>query len=151
MTGGQSLREVRAFTLIELMVVAVVLAVLAAAILPSIVGRAEKARRARAQADIAVLETELDQFYLDMGRYPTTEEGLRVLYFAPEDDEEKWDGPYLKKPTFEDPWGNEYEYRSPGTQTDELYEIVSYGRDGEEGGEGDDGDFHSWVDLEDIE
>ena len=139
------------FTLIELMVVAVVVAILAAAIIPSLVGRAEVARRSRAQADIAVLETALELFYLDMGHYPTTEQGLRALYFAPAEEAEKWREPYLKKPLFEDPWGNEYVYRSPGTHSSQPYEIVSYGKDGEEGGEKDDADVQSWVDIEAFE
>jgi len=139
------------FTLIELMIVAVVLAILAAAIVPRFIGREETARRSRAEADIAALETALDMFYLSMGRYPTEEEGLRVLYFEPEDDAERWTGPYLRKPLFKDPWGRDYVYRNPGIYSDQPYEIVSYGKDGEEGGEGDDADVQSWVEIEDLE
>lgn len=139
------------FTLIELMIVAVVLAILAAAIIPNVVGRTERARCAMAQSDIATLEMLLDIFYLDMDRYPTTEEGLRALYVAPETDAEKWKGPYPKKPISEDPWGNEYVYRSPGVQSDQPYEIVCYGKDGEEGGEGNDADVRSWVEIESME
>ena len=139
------------FTLIELMVVAVVLAILAAAIIPRFIGQTEKARCARAESDIAALETALELFHLNMGHYPSTEEGLRVLYFAPETDEEKWAGPHLTKPRFKDPWDNEYVYRSPGTYSEQPYEIVSYGKDGEEGGEGDDADITSWVDIESVE
>ncbi len=141
----------RGFTLIELMIVAIVLAILAAAIVPQFLGREEVARRSRAESDIAVLESQLALFYLDMGRYPTAEEGVRILYFAPDMDTEKWRGPYLTKPLFEDPWGNEYLYGSPGTHSEEPYEIVSYGKDGEEGGEGDDKDVQSWVDIEGLE
>ncbi len=136
------------FTLIELMVVAVVLAILAAAIVPNVIGRAEKARRARSQSDIVAYETALELFYLDTQRYPTTEEGLEVLYYAPDSEEENWDGPYLKKPLFEDPWGNLYVYRSPGTYSGLAFEIVSYGKDGEEGGEGHNADEQSWVETE---
>lgn len=141
-------RAAAGFTLIELMIVAVVLAILAAAVIPNIVGRTEKARRARAQSDIAAFETLLDLYYLDMGRYPDSDEGLRVLYYVPDEDEERWGGPYMKKPTFTDAWGGEYEYRIPGTYSGQAYEIVSYGKDGEEGGEGDDEDVQSWVDTE---
>lgn len=137
-----------AFTLIELMIVAVVLAILAAAIVPNVVGRAEKARRSRAKSDIAMLESLLDNFYLDVGRYPTTEEGLRVLYYAPEEGAEQWGGPYMKKPQFTDPWGNEYVYRSPATNTEMPYEIISYGADGEEGGEDDNADVTSYIETE---
>ncbi|NLW50791.1 MAG: type II secretion system major pseudopilin GspG [Candidatus Brocadiaceae bacterium] len=136
------------FTLIELMVVAVVLAVLAAAILPSVVGGLAPAQRARAESDVAVLEDTLERFYLDVGRYPTTEEGLRALFFDPDVDKGVWRGPYLRKPLFKDPWGNEYVYCSPGVISGQPYEILSYGKDGQEGGEDDAADVHSWVELE---
>ena len=123
------------FTLIELMVVLAILAILATAILPSVIGKKEGAMQTKAQTDIAMIETLLDQFYLDMGRYPTTEEGLRVLYFAPEEEDEKWKGPYSKKPIPDDPWGYPYVYECPGTHTTQPYEVASYGKDGEEGGE----------------
>ena len=139
------------FTLIELMIVAVVLAILAAAIVPRFIGREETAKRSRAEADIAALETSLDMFNLYMGRYPTEEEGLRVLYFEPEEEAERWKGPYVTKPLFKDPWGNEYVYRCPGIYSDQAYEIVSYGKDGEEGGEGDDADVRSWIEVEAVE
>ena len=135
------------FTLVELMVVAVVVAILAAAIVTNLVGHTEKARVSTAQSDIAALEQALAVFYLDTGSYPTTEQGLPVLFTAPED-EEGWDGPYVTKPRFKDPWGNDYIYRSPGTRGSYPYEIVSYGKDGQEGGEGDDADSQSWVDVE---
>lgn len=147
----KTIRRKGAFTLIELMIVAVVLAILAAAIIPNYIGRAEKARRGRAESDIAVLETALEMFYLDVGHFPTTEEGLRVLYYAPQTEEEGWDGPYVRKPSFEDPWENEYVYRSPGTASEQPYEIISYGKDGEEGGEEDAADVTSWVEDEGAE
>ena len=136
------------FTLIELMVVAVVLAVLAAAILPAVLNRIGPAKRARAQSDIAVLEGTLQQFYLDVGRFPTAEEGLRALYFDPETEEGTWNGPYLTKPLFDDPWGNEYVYRCPGLVSGQAYEILSYGKDGAEGGEEEAADVESWVAVE---
>ena len=141
-------REERGFTLIELLVVLAILAILAAAILPNVVGKKEGANRVKAQTDIAMIESLLDQFYLDMDRYPTTEEGLRVLYFAPEEETEKWKGPYPKKPIPRDPWGNPYVYESPGIRSAQAYEVMSYGRDGEEGGENEDADVISWVDIE---
>jgi general secretion pathway protein G len=102
----------------------------------------------KAQTDIAMIESLLDQFYLDMGRYPTTEEGLRVLYFTPEEETEKWKGPYSKKPIPNDPWGNPYVYESPGIHSSQPYEVMSYGADGEEGGESENADIVSWVELE---
>ena len=136
------------FTLIELMIVAVVLAILAAAIIPNVVGQRETARRARAESDIAVFEGVLELFDLNMDRYPTAEEGLRVLYYAPDAEAENWKGPYLGKPNFKDPWGNDYVYIIPGTHSDQPYEIVSYGKDATEGGEGDNEDVHSWIEME---
>ncbi len=88
----------------------------------------------------------MELFYLDMGRFPTAEEGLRALYYKPEGEEEaNWDGPYLRKPLFKDPWNHEYVYATPGTHSDMPYEIVSYGKDGQEGGEGESADAHNWV------
>ena len=144
------LRKQKAFTLIELMVVLVILGILAVAILPNIVGKSDKASRTTAQADIAVMEGLLDQFYLDMGRYPTTEEGLRVLFYEPEEDAEKWGGRYSKKPIGKDPWGNPYLYESPGTRSSLSlpYELMSLGKDGQEGGEGYDADITNWPEEE---
>lgn len=147
MTKEKNRRE-GGFTLIELMVVLAILAILATAILPNIVGKRERAAQTKAQTDIAMIESLLDQFYLDLGRYPTSEEGLRILYFAPGEETEKWKGPYSKKPIPNDPWDNPYIYECPGSRTSQPYEVASFGKDGEEGGEGDDADIVSWVDIE---
>jgi general secretion pathway protein G len=133
---------------VELLVVVAILAVIVALITPNIVGKRERANRVKATADIATIENLLDQFYLDVNRYPTTDEGLRVLYFAPEDDAELWQGPYSKKPIGNDPWGNPYFYESPGSHSDQPYEVASFGKDGQEGGEEDDADVISWVEME---
>jgi len=140
------LRKKRAFTLIELMVVLIILGILAVAIVPNVVGKSDKAKQTTARANIAVIEGLLDQFYLDMGRYPTTEEGLRVLFYEPEEEAEKWGGPYPKKPIGNDPWGNPYIYESPGTRSSLslAYELMSLGKDGQEGGENYDADITSW-------
>jgi general secretion pathway protein G len=141
-------RKESGFTLIELLVVLAILAILAAAILPNVVGKKEGAMRTKAQTDIAMIESLLDQYYLDMDRYPTSEEGLRVLYFKPNEETTKWKGPYSKKPIPNDPWGNPYIYESPGAHSAQPYEVMSYGRDGGEGGEGEDADVVSWVEIE---
>ncbi|MCP4644734.1 MAG: type II secretion system major pseudopilin GspG [bacterium] len=136
----------RGFTLIELMVVLIILALLAVVIAPNVVGKSDEAKMTKAKTDIAMIESLLDQFYLDMGRYPTSEEGVRVLYYQPEDDTDKWKGPYPKKPIPNDPWDNPYIYESPGTHSGQPYELASYGKDGEEGGEEYAKDIVSWVD-----
>lgn len=147
MTAKRSARQ-RAFTLIELMVVLVILAVLATAILPNVIGKSARAKRTKAQADIAVIESLLDQFYLDLDRYPTMEEGLRVLYYPLPEEEKRWKGPYSKKPITNDPWDNPYVYESPGTHSPLPYEVMSYGTDGVEGGEDDAADIVSWPEEE---
>ena len=104
-------RRERGFTLIELMVVLIILALLVTMIVPNVVGKSDEAKVKKAQMDIAMIEALLDQFYLDMDRYPTTEEGLGSLYRSPDEDEDKWKGPYPKKPISADPWGNRYVYQ----------------------------------------
>jgi general secretion pathway protein G len=126
----------RGFTLIELLLVLVILAVLAAVVVPKFTKRSEQARIAAAKTDIANLETVLDAFEVDVGRYPTTEEGLRAL-MEPPSNAKDWKGPYLKRPVVNDPWGNPYVYRCPGQHNTSSYDLLSFGPDGQEGG-GDD-------------
>ena len=127
----------RAFTLIELMVVVLILAVLAALVVPRIVGSGAQARVGAAKSDLRTISGLLDRFQLDCGRYPTTEEGLAALTTAPTGLEGKWGGgtnePYSKKTVDKDPWGNPYQYESTGNTS---YTLKSYGEDGAEGGEG---------------
>jgi len=141
----------KAFTLVELMVVLLILGILAVAIVPNVVGKSDQAKRTKAGSDIAVMEGLLDQLYLDMGRYPTTEEGLRTLYYPPEQEREKWRGPYSKKPIVNDPWGHPYLYDCPGSHSTLPYEVASYGKDGTEGGEGDNADIISWAEVAENE
>ncbi len=131
----------RGFTLIELLVVMVILGMLAALVGPKLFPKLGKGKQAAAKTQIALIEEALDQFRLDVGRYPTTSEGLRALIEDP--GIEGWDGPYLKKKVIpKDPWGREYQYQSPGTHGE--YDLFSYGRDGAPGGEGEDRDITSW-------
>jgi general secretion pathway protein G len=123
----------RGFTLIELVVVILILAILAAMIVPKIVGRTGDAKRARALSDISVLSDALDTFHTDNDRYPSTQEGLQALTVAPSDTP-NWRGPYLRKSVGVDPWGNDYDYE---LVDDRNYELTSYGADGSPGGEGD--------------
>jgi general secretion pathway protein G len=133
------------FTLIELLIVMIILGLLAALVGPRFFGQEKKARQKAAKSQIALFEASLDTYRLDVGRYPTSEQGLEALYTRPQG-VDKWDGPYLKKQIPRDPWGNAYVYQSPSEHGD--YAIVSYGADGSPGGEGIEQDVVSWKDLE---
>ncbi|MBA3014258.1 MAG: type II secretion system major pseudopilin GspG [Proteobacteria bacterium] len=134
------------FTLIELMVVMVILAILAGLIVPRIMGRPEEARRTKAAIQIQNLETALKLYSLDNGAYPTTEQGLEALVTPPSVGKlsSKWrEGGYLEKGRVpKDPWSNDFIYLHPGIQGE--YEIISYGADGQQGGEGKDADISNW-------
>ena len=136
------------FTLIELLVVMIILAILAAVVIPRVIGRTEDARRAKAKSDIAAFETALDAYKLDNGTYPTTEQGLQALVEPPTTDPvpKNWNGPYLKKGIQKDPWGNDYVYVSPGEHNAD-FDIVSYGKDGQPGGTGENADITSWEEV----
>jgi len=129
------------FTLIELMIVLFILGLLAALVAPRLMGRVEKAKQKTAQTQIQLLKTALDLFHLDIGRYPTTEEGLKVLKEKPQN-LPGWSGPYLDKAIPNDPWGRPYVYRSPGDHG--PYDLSSLGADGAPGGEGENQDITSW-------
>ncbi len=129
-------RTRRAFTLIELLVVILILAILAALIVPRVVGRTDDAKRAKAASDIATLSGLLQQFRVDTDRFPTTEEGLNALR-TPPSDIRNWRGPYTTKPIPTDPWGGEYIYEYPGPSgAEDTFLLMSYGSDGAPGGEG---------------
>lgn len=129
----------RGFTLIELLVVILILAILAALIVPRVVGRTSDAKIAKAKTDLARLASVLSTFRLDCDRYPTTEEGLNALNVQP-NDTPGWKGPYLEKGIPADPWGNEYQFEVPGPNGQD-YLLASYGQDGAVGGEGDAADI----------
>jgi len=135
------------FTLVEIMVVVVILAVLAGLILPRIMERPEEARRTKARMQIEQLEAALKLFKLDNGFYPTTEQGLAALVEKPSVGRipKNWkQGGYLEKGIIPaDPWGSQFIYISPGIHNLE-YDIKSYGADGEEGGEDENRDIESW-------
>ncbi|MDD5170927.1 MAG: type II secretion system major pseudopilin GspG [Syntrophales bacterium] len=130
----------KGFTLVEMLVVMVILALLAALVGPRLFPKLGKGKQSAAKAQIELLGQGLDHFRLDVGRFPTTQEGLNILMVNP--GVEKWDGPYLKKDVPNDPWGKPFIYQSPGTHGD--YDLMSYGRDGVAGGEGEDQDIVSW-------
>lgn len=124
------------FTLIELMIVMAILGLMAYMVAPRLMGVIGKAKPKIAQTDIKNLETALDLFYLDVGRYPSEEEGLKVLLLRP-DNLPSWGGPYLKKAP-KDPWGRDYTYKFPGENS--PYDLMSLGADGQPGGEGENTD-----------
>jgi general secretion pathway protein G len=135
----------RGFTLIELLVVIIIIGLLAALVGPRFFGKVGGAKLKAAKAQIEMFGTALDTFRLDIGRYPTTEEGLKALRERPAGVESAWEGPYLPKEIPNDPWGTPYIYRSPGEHGD--YDLISLGLDKAEGGEGENQDVVSWKDL----
>ena len=140
--GGLRLaRDQRGFTLIELLVVVIILGLLAALVGPRLLGRVGQSKLAAARVQIELLGTALDQFKLDVGRYPTTQEGLQALQTSP-GNATGWEGPYLKKDVPRDPWSNAYQYKSPGEHGE--YDLFTYGADNASGGDGENADVTSW-------
>ena len=129
------------FTLLELLVVIVIIGLLAGYVAPRYFAQVGKSEIKVAQAQIEGLGKALDQYRLDTGHYPSTEQGLAALMERPTT-EPKWDGPYLKKALPTDPWGKPYMYRFPGEHGE--YDIFSYGKDGQAGGTGEGVDINSW-------
>ncbi len=139
------LRRNTGFTLIEMLIVMVILGLLAALVGPRMFGKVEKSKQKAAKAQIALFEMAIDAYRLDVGKFPSSEMGLQALRSKPEGIE-KWDGPYLPKQIPLDPWGNPYDYRSPGEHGD--YDILSYGQDKSPGGEKNNQDIVSWKNLD---
>ncbi len=135
--------RLRGFTLIEVMVVLVILGVLAALIVPRVLGRPDEARIVAAKQDIASIMQALKLYKLDNRRYPSTEQGLQALVQRPTTAPvpENWKSYLEKLPN--DPWGAPYQYLSPGLQGD--VDVLSFGADGRAGGEGIDADIGSWM------
>jgi len=134
------LNEKDGFTLVEMLLVVMIIATLAAMIVPRFAGRAKEAKIAAATADVrSSIAAALDLYEVDNGVYPTTEQGLQALVGAPSTPPvpQKWRGPYLKKKGgFNDPWGNPYQYHCPGIHNTEDYDLYSMGPGGTEDGNG---------------
>ena len=140
--GAAGRANARGMTLIEILVVLVLIGIVLGIVGGNFIGRGEKAKGDAAKIEIGQISQALDLYKLEIGRYPTTQEGLQALVQAPSG-ASSWNGPYWKKSTLpKDPWGNEYKYTSPGQSA--PYDILSYGADGKEGGEGVDADIGSW-------
>jgi len=131
-------RRSAGFTLLELLVVIVIIGLLAAYVGPKYFAQLGKSEVTVARAQIGAFEKALDTYRLDVGSYPSTEEGLNALVVAPTTVTAKWSGPYLKSIPL-DPWGHPYQYKTPGTNRD--FDIQSLGRDGQVGGAGEDADI----------
>lgn len=131
-------RADRGFTLLELLVVIVIIGLLASYVGPRYFSQIGKSEIATARSQIEAFSKALDQYRLDLGHYPSSEQGLNALVTTP-GNEPKWNGPYLRKAVPPDPWGKTYVYRYTSEQGD--FEIVSYGKDGAPGGAGEAADI----------
>ena len=136
-----SARLSHGFTLLELLVVMVIIGLLAGYVGPKLFAQIGKSEVKVTRAQIDALQKSLDQYRIDTGRYPSTQQGLASLVARP-GDEPRWQGPYLAKAVPSDPWGRPYGYRAPGEHGE--YDLYSLGRDGSPGGEGDNIDLTSW-------
>ena len=126
----------RAFTLVEMLLVVTIIGILAALVIPKIVGRSEQARETAAHADLSSIKTALDAFEVDNGFYPKS---IQDLVTAPSN-ARNWHGPYLEKIP-QDPWGNNYVYYLPGKHNTGSYDLLSVGPDGKEGTDDDVGNW----------
>ena len=143
-TAPDADREDAGFSLLELMVVVVILSILALVIVPRVINRPDQARVVRVQTDLAALESAVNLYKLDNFRYPTTEQGLEALVTRPsgEPAPANWsDGGYIERLP-KDPWGNDYQYLSPGVHGE--FDIFTFGADGTQGGDGPDADIGTW-------
>lgn len=132
------------FTLLEMMVVIAVIGTLALLVGPSVFRNVGDANAVAAQSQIENFTVALEAFRIDVGRYPSEDEGLQALRTRPTRDAARWRGPYLRRVVPDDPWGRPYAYRSPGVANPESVDVFSLGRDGQPGGVGEDADATSW-------
>ncbi|WP_188749823.1 type II secretion system major pseudopilin GspG [Marinobacterium zhoushanense] len=135
-------RPILGFTLLELLVVLVILGLLASLVGPQVLRHVGTSKTKTAALQIQELGAALDLYRLEVGRYPSTQEGLEALIRQPSG-ATNWNGPYLSKNVIrQDPWGNDYNYRAPGEHGE--YDLYSLGADGREGGEGENSDVSNW-------
>ena len=135
-------------TLIELTIVMVIIGLLAALVIPQFRGVVDDAKVKSAQTEIQTFETALQRYSIDVGDYPSTEQGLNALWDASSLTSVNWRGPYIAKPKFRDPWGREYVYRYPGNHEGYDYDLYSLGKDGKEGGDPPfNADVTNWIEF----
>jgi general secretion pathway protein G len=139
--GAVSRMRQRGFTLLELLVVMVIIGLLAGYVGPKYFSQIGKSEIKATRAQIDSLEKALDQYRLDVGHYPNTEQGLAALMKRPAG-ENRWQGPYLKKDVPLDPWGTPYQYAQPGEHGE--FDLYSFGKDGKAGGEDENADITNW-------
>ena len=142
MTRIHAQHAARGFTLLELLVVMVIIGLLAGFVAPRYFAQVGKSQVKTARAQIDALDKALEQYRIDVGHLPTSEQGLAALNTAPQG-EQNWSGPYLKKEVPLDPWGNPYLYVEPGTHSND-FDLTSYGKDGRQGGTGEAADLGNW-------
>jgi general secretion pathway protein G len=135
-------RRSAGFTLLELLVVMVIIGLLAGFVAPRYFAQVGKSQVKAARAQIDALDKALEQYRIDIGHLPTSEQGLAALNTQPSG-EQNWAGPYLKKEVPLDPWGSPYVYAEPGTHNND-YDLMSYGKDGRPGGTGEATDLGNW-------
>ncbi len=136
-------RKEKAFTLVELLVVILLISMLAAFVAPKMFRGLGKAKRDIARAKMAIIEQALGQFYIHCGRYPDDSEGLEALLVPPADLEDKWNGPYAKQSELRDPWDHDYIYVAEGEVNPGSFDLISFGADGLDGGEGENEDIYN--------
>ncbi len=141
-SAGSGRRRSLGFTLLELLVVLVIIGLLAGIVGPRYFAQVGKSQVKAARAQIVSLESALEQYRIDTGHLPTTEQGLVALRAVPQG-ETGWAGPYLQKDVPLDPWGNPYHYAVPGTHGGDC-DLFSYGKDGRAGGDGENADIGNW-------
>lgn len=135
-----------AFTLIELLLVLVILAVLGSVVVPKFTKRSQQAKETAAKTDINTIENMMEAFEIDTGRYPTNTEGIEALVKEPTNTDDDWKGPYLKRGVPLDPWGKEYYFRQPGQYNEYGFDLHSAGPDGISG---NDDDITNWTEDKD--
>lgn len=136
-------RRRKAFTIIELVAVAMIISLLAVFMVPRVFKGFSQAKHNIARGKMGIIENSLARFQYDCGRFPSDTEGLEALLTSPPDLQDKWAGPYCRRSDLEDPWGREYVYIANGVINPGGFDLLSFGADGVEGGEGENADIYN--------